>query len=61
MPPCRAVRGKAQVLGLDGLERETSGNSGVIYHQLVGEAVEGLVPVGDLGDLFPQPGFWQGR
>ena len=38
---------------------ETSGNSGVIYHQPVGEAVEGLVPVGGLGDLFPQPGFRQ--
>jgi hypothetical protein len=25
----------------------------------VGEAVEGLVPVGDLGDLFAQPGFRQ--
>ena len=31
----------------------------VIYYQPVGEAVEGLVPVGDLGDLFPQPGFRQ--
>ena len=38
---------------------ETSGNSGVVYFQPVGEAVEGLVPVGDLGDLFPQPGVRQ--
>src|SRR5271166_5890194 len=38
---------------------ETSGNSGVIYYRPVGEAVEGLVPVGDFGDLFPQPGFRQ--
>ena len=41
-----APTGESPGLG-PGRPGETSGNCGVIYHQPVGEAVEGLVPAGD--------------